>query len=659
MKPVDLPLLNSVSTPTIAPDGSRAVVAVTRPDLDADGYVGQLWSVPLTGGSPRRITRGFRDSEPRFSPDGSLLAFLRAGHKDAPQLHVMSATGGEPVRLTDQKLGVSTFRWAPDGSRIAFLARVPESGRYGTVDDVGAAAEPARRITTLKYRANGLGYTIDRRSQVFVVTVPDVGTEPVYPVAPSAADPKPEQHPAVPEAVQLTTADADHSGLSFAPDGRLLVVSARHETRDSDLVSDAFELDIDKPGAEAARLTDGTLSVLDTHVTAEGTVYLLAGEIGEGNDFVARNAGLYRFDGTESIRLTDAETVDLGEVGSHVSSFADGSVLVQNRSRGRVELLRVSRDGTVQSVWSEDVTVTGHAISGDSVVASFASPTTMGDVAIIRDGAVTTLTDFSRALVDTRIVEPVEFTATARDGYDVHGWVVLPEGEGPHPVLLNIHGGPFAAYSVALFDEAQIYADAGYAVVMCNPRGSAGYGHAHGRAIRQAMGTVDMTDVLDFLDGAIAAHPSLDGARVGIMGGSYGGYLTAWIIAHDHRFAAAIVERGFLDPEGFVGTSDIGSFFGDEYVGVDPDLIRAQSPQAVVDRVTTPTLVLHSEDDYRCPLPQAERYFAALRRQGTEAELLIFPGENHELSRSGRPRHRVQRFEAILDWWARYLPVAA
>lgn len=658
MKPADISLLNSVSTPTVAPDGSRAVVAVTRPDLDADSYVGQLWSVPLTNGSPSRITRGFRDSEPQFSPDGSLLAFLRAGHKDAPQLFVMSAEGGEPVKVTDQKLGVSVFRWAPDGSRIAFLSRVAEDGRYGTVDDLGAAAEPPRRFTTLKYRSNGLGYVTDRRSQVFIVSVPDVAGEPAYPKAPSASDPKPAPAPTVPQPVQLTAVDAEHGGLSFAPDGRLLVVSARHDSRDDDLVSDVFELDPNTPDAEATRITGGQLAVFDTHVSAEGTVYVTGYEVGDGNDFVARNAGLYRLDGSECVPLTDAETIDLNEMGSRLSSFADGSVLVQNRVRGRIELLRVSPDGAVESIWDDDVTVTGQAIVGATVVATFASPTTTGDVAVIRDGAITTLTDFSSAIVAAGIIEPIEFTVTARDGYDVHGWVVLPEGEGPHPVLLNIHGGPFAAYSVALFDEAQVYADAGYAVVMCNPRGSAGYGQAHGRVIRQAMGTVDMTDMLDFLDGAVAAHPSLGADRVGIMGGSYGGYLTAWIIAHDHRFAAAIVERGFLDPEGFVGTSDIGSFFGDEYVGVDPELMRSQSPQAVVGSVTTPTLVLHSEEDYRCPLPQAERYFAALKRQGTEAELLVFPGENHELSRSGRPRHRVQRFEAILEWWDRYLPVS-
>jgi dipeptidyl aminopeptidase/acylaminoacyl peptidase len=210
---------------------------------------------------------------------------------------------------------------------------------------------------------------------------------------------------------------------------------------------------------------------------------------------------------------------------------------------------------------------------------------------------------------------------------------------------------------VHLFDETQVLVDAGYAVVYCNPRGSAGYGRAHGRAIRQAMGTVDLADVLDFLDGAVAADPRLDSGRVGIQGGSYGGYLTAWTIAHDHRFAGAIVERGFLDPATFQGTSDIGTFFGDEYVGTDAADIARQSPMALVDQVTTPTLVIHSELDFRCPLEQATRYFSALKRSGTDAEMIIFPGENHELSRGGQPRHRIERFSAILDWWSRHLPL--
>ena len=178
-----------------------------------------------------------------------------------------------------------------------------------------------------------------------------------------------------------------------------------------------------------------------------------------------------------------------------------------------------------------------------------------------------------------------------------------------------------------------------------------------GQLITPSSHKFDFADVIDFLDGAVAADSTLDGSRVGVMGGSYGGYLTAWVIGHDHRFAGAIVERGFLDPISFQGTSDIGSFFGDEYVGTDPRAIVSQSSMAVVDQVSTPTLVLHSELDFRCPLEQATRYYSALKRRGVQAEMLIFPGENHELTRSGQPRHRVERFDAVLDWWNRFLPV--
>ena len=665
MKATDLPLLKSVSAPTIDPTAARAVVAVTRPNLDADAYVGQLWSIATDGSAPpRRITRGMNDSAPRFSPDGALIGFLRRDDDSPAQVYVMPADGGEPVQVTDAPLGVSSFRWSPGSTRIAFVARVPEDGRYGTVKELGAGAEPPRHLTSLKYRANGVGYISDRRNHVFLVDVPDPSGEPVYTPAPSAADPSPEKPASVPEATQLTSGDFDHGPIEFSPDGtRLALVAARHATRDDDLIKNVFEIDLAHPDAPLRELTstDDRLSIDSLAYTADGGLYFLASDVGvSGRDFVGRAVGLYRLGaaGERLVRLTDPESADLGEVGSAITVLPDGSALVQNRTRGLLELHSVSADGVMAPVAAWDAEITGHAHAAGVTVVSFTSPETAGDVAVLRDGESVVLTNFSAELLVAGIAPAIELQFEARDGYPLHGWLVLPRGEGPHPVLLNIHGGPHAQYTVSVFDEAQVYADAGYAVLMSNPRGSAGYGEEHGRAIRQAMGTLDMTDVLDFLEGAIERHPELDADRVGIMGGSYGGYLTAWTIAHDHRFAAAIVERGYLDPEGFVGTSDIGMFFGDEYTGTDPEQVKKQSPQAVVDRVTTPTFVVHSEEDLRCPLPQAERYYAALKRQGTDAELLIFPGENHELSRSGRPRHRVQRFDAILDWWARHLPVS-
>ncbi len=662
MRPADLPLLTGVSAPAVHPGGGRAVVSVTHPSFEADAAVGQLWTIPLTGhAAPRRLTRGFRDTAPRFSPDGRLLAFLRAAPKAPPQLYVVDAAGGEPVAVTDRLLGVTEFAWAPDGRSLAFVSRVPEQGRYGTVEGIEPAAESPRRIRTLKYQSNGLGYTIDRHAHVFLVAVPDVWGEPGVPPVPEADGSMPPK-PAVAEATQLTTGEWDDGPIAFSPDGATLAfVSARHETRDEDLRSNVFLLAIDGR-EEPVDVTGahGSYSVVAVQYGLNGVLYFSAQDVGEsGRDFVARNAALYALDhaGAAPRLLTDPETVDLTE--SDIVAWRDDSVLVRDRSRGALVLTEVTAEGGSRRLTDATTVVTGVGAAGDVVVVSVADARTAGDVALLGEDGLRLLTDFSKPLRAAGVLAPVELTVAARDGYPVHGWVVRPEGDGPHPVLLNIHGGPFAAYSGSLFDEAQVYAAAGYVVVMCNPRGSAGYGQEHGRVIRRRMGTVDRDDVLDFLAGAIAATPGADAERVGIMGGSYGGYLTAWTIAHDHRFAAAIVERGYLDPEAFVGTSDIGSFFSDEYTGTDPDLIRSQSPQAVVDRVTTPTLVLHSAADLRCPLGQAERYYAALKRRGVETELLVFPGEDHELSRSGRPRHRRERFEAILDWWARHLPTEA
>ena len=704
MKAADLPLLGSLSRPTIHPDGSRAVFARAHADFSADDYVGQLWSVALLGEpAPRRVTRGFRDSVPQFSPDGSLIGFLRARAGGAAQLHVVDAAGGEPVAMTDAALGVTDFRWHPSGDRIVFLARVPEPGRYGTVTGLSAESEPARRILTLRYRANGVGYTSDRRLHVFVAVVPNVWDEPRPASVPSVtdlagveSDADDDTEHAVPVVVpsglapvrRLTDGDFDHSGLAFSPDGsRLLTISARHAGRDGDLRGQIIELDLgsieDDESAETIAPVctvvgpGENLSISGLACADDGSLWFLATDLGlTGRDFVGRGTALYHggapFGGSAPIRVTDPERndqdhLDLDATGG-ITPLADGSALVLRGSRGRVELVRVHRQGQIDAVECGAAVVTAVAANGTTAVVAVQSDGTSGDLVLVRLDRLATgrgnaeshrLTDFSAALRATGLVTGIELTITGRDGYPVHGWLHTPPGPGPHPVLLTIHGGPFAQYTAALLDETQVYVDAGYAVVLCNPRGSCGYGEAHGRAIRQRMGTLDLADVLDFLDGVLRAEPVLDQDRIGIMGGSYGGYLTAWAIAHDHRFAAAIVERGFLDPEAFVGTSDIGDFFGDEYAGTDADLVRSQSPQSIVGQVSTPTLVLHSAQDLRCPLAQGERYYAALKRGGVPTELVIFPGENHDLSRTGRPRHRLQRFEIILDWWDRHLQATA
>lgn len=676
MKIADLELLQSVGRPSVAPDGSRAVVEVSHPSFEADSNVSQLWEVPLDAADARRdaaasrsrrLTRGAGDSSPQFSPDGTVIAFLRATD-GPPQLAIVDARGGEPLVVTDQKLGVGEFAWAPDSATIVYTARVPEPGRYGSVEGLAAPAEPARRITTLKYKANGLGYRNDRPAQLFAVDLPPADAEPVYDRAPLPTDaegdaPKPKK---VPESRQLTDDGTDHAAPRVTPDGTQVVfVAALHDSSDVDLRDDIWMLPLaasggDAPTASPVRRTGPEpLGIGDLVIGPDGRIWFTAQDLGpDGTDFVAKNGALYLIDGDSVSRLTDPADHDLAAAGLTVETAS--TVLAADTARGRAPLLRVDDHGGVSVLTPGDIEVTGHAIGGGSVVVAVMTPDSFGELALLEpeaDRGLELLTDFGAPLQARGLVTPVQLTVTGRDGYAVDGWVAVPPGDGPHPVLLNIHGGPFAQYSVHLFDETQVYVDAGYAVVYCNPRGSAGYGEAHGRVIKDAMGTVDLHDVLDFLDGAVAAHPELDGARVGILGGSYGGYLTAWTIAHDHRWAGAIVERGFLDPDSFIGTSDIGSFFSAAYTGDSAEHRATQSPQAVVAQVTTPTLVLHSELDLRCPLPQAESYYSSLKRNGVQAELVIFPGENHELSRSGRPRHRRQRFEIILDWWSRMLPV--
>jgi dipeptidyl aminopeptidase/acylaminoacyl peptidase len=640
MLPSDLAHLRTPSAPTLTPDGRLLAVAVGRIDLEADRYRSDLWLLPTDGSAPpRRFTSGRRDLRPRFSPDGRWLAFLRAPDDDRPQLHVMATDGGEPRQVGEHPLGVEAFAWGPDSTRIAYVARVPEEGRYGTDEDVPPEKEPPRRITTLQYRVDDLGFTFDRRPQVFVVDALADGAEPV----------------------QVTRGDYDHGDPAWSPDGTSLAfVSARHETRDEDAVSDVFVAPA--TGGDAVRVTAGDLAAVRPAFSPDGaTVWFVASEA----DLAGRPSVLWSVpaDGSgKPERLTDPERFD------HEPAFGGGvlpllvgedAVTTITMDRGAVRLLRFPVDGgePVELLGGRRV-VHDYTEAGGVVAAVVGDPTSAGEVVVVEDGPVRRerlLTDFGAELARHASLRPMEeLRATAPDGADVHGWLLKPAGKGPFPVVLTVHGGPFAQYGWTLFDEAQVYAGAGYAVVMGNPRGSAGYGESHGRAIVGDFGNLDSQDLLALLDAALQ-DPDLDGERTGVMGGSYGGFMTTWLVGHTDRFRAAISERACNVFDSFEGSSDIGWFFVPQYIGTDPDRVAAQSPLAHVDRIRTPMLLIHSEQDWRCPVEQAQRLFVALKQRRVEVELLLFPGEGHELSRSGLPSHRVARFEAVLDWWRRHL----
>jgi dipeptidyl aminopeptidase/acylaminoacyl peptidase len=640
MKPADLALLRIPGAPALSPDGQTAVVSVTRLDLDEDTYRAQLWTVRTDGSSPARpLTHGWRDSAPRFSPDGRFLAFVRAAKDGKPQLYVLPTDGGDARQVTtdDQHpLGVGAPVWSPDSTRIAYVTRVPEEGRYGTKEDVGPEKEPPRRITTLRYRLDNTGFVLDRRPHVFVL------------------DPFVEE----PAPLQVSIGDFDHADVTWSPDSSLLAfTSARHESRDVDLRRDVFVCTPEGTGLR--RVTDTTLNVAQPAFGPDGqTLYFLGEDLGpDGRVFVARLTGLFvvPVDGSERPRrLTDPERHHFGSSPARTVVTADG-VLFGNENRGAVDLVLVPFDGgEPRPVLAGARQAVGYDEAAGVVVATVTTGTDAGEVVVVHDGEQRLLTSFGEELFSTGRVRPIEeITATAPDGYPVHGWVVRPDGEGPHPVLLMIHGGPFAQYGWTLLDEAQVYAGAGYAVVMGNPRGSSGYGRAHGTSIRHNVGEVSATDLHALLDHALTA-PDLDSGRVGVMGGSHGGFMTTWLAGNSRRFRAAISERAVNAVDSFIGSSDIGWFFGEQYYG-DPEQRARQSPLSHAHKIETPMLIIHSEQDWRCPVEQAQRLFVALKLRGVEAELLLFPAESHELSRSGLPSHRIARFDAILDWWERHL----
>jgi dipeptidyl aminopeptidase/acylaminoacyl peptidase len=332
--------------------------------------------------------------------------------------------------------------------------------------------------------------------------------------------------------------------------------------------------------------------------------------------------------------------------------------------RGEQRVISVSPGGTVLDVAGGHRVITGWCPSSDGTAAVFtaSSPTQPGEVYWWDGTSDRQLTDLNGAFrEDADLVEPEEFTFDS-DGHEIHGWVYLPEGEEKVPLLFNIHGGPFTQYGWGFFDEFQVYADAGYGVVGINPRGSSGYGLAHGEAPCGRWSDDMPPDMLDLRSApheAAKLFPRLDTDRIGIMGGSYGGLATAMLTSMDTSYRSAVAERGVYNWVSMSGTTDI-PWFTQVYMYTDmPDGIDElweASPLARAHKIETPTLVLHSEGDYRCPVEQGQQFFGILHRGGVDTELLLFPpDEGHELSRSGKPKHRVERFEAILEWHGRYL----
>lgn len=625
MQPADLARLSIPSGPRLHPDGVRVAFVVSRMEFDEDRYHRSihLWD----GESARRFTSGPGDTSPRWSPDGFRLAFLRkADDDDHAQVAVMPTGGGEPEIATSFPLGVKQVEWSPDGTRLAVIG-VGWAPGWEEFDDEERQRRP-KRITRHRYRFDNQGWLHDRLAHLWIV------------------DPTGSQEP-----VDLTPGPFLVDAFSWAPDGSRLAYLSDHDERQLAPGTQVWEVPVD--GGDPTEAAPRAYWMLPSY-RPDGTLHLL----GTGTTDWPRPVGLWRRDPGGWTNLTahlDRSLVSLSAGPARLEW--DGDVAVSGlEDSGRFTLVAVRPDGTTDLLAGGDRLVTGFDRRSGTTVATISQPTCPPELYLIDDDEVR-LTSYSASL--PQMVAPEHFQVVS-DGVEVDAWVYLPPGEGPVPVLVNIHGGPASQYGFGFFDEFQVYAGAGYGVVASNPRGSSGRGEEFLRAVcGDGWGRVDLADVTAVVDEALARFPRLDPDRVGVMGGSYGGFLTAWAIAHDDRYASAVVERALLSFPSFAGTSDIGPTFPLHYTGVDYPEGWSRwweaSPLAVADRVRTPTLIIHAENDFRCPIEQAEQLFTALLRNGTEVELVRFPGEGHELSRSGKPRHRRERFEAILAWHDRHL----
>jgi dipeptidyl aminopeptidase/acylaminoacyl peptidase len=648
MRPEDVYALTSVGDPRLSPDGRRVAYVVSRIDREANAYRTAIWVAPLDGsGEPRQFTSGERsDHSPRWSPDGRRLAFVsnRDGDDEKKahgELYVMPANGGEARRLTDGKESVESIAWSPDSQRIAFARRVRDEA-YEEEDD---RRRPPRRFDRLYFKLDSVGWTGDRRKHLFVVGL-DGGDER-----------------------QLTDGDCENDEPAWSSDGsRIVFASMRGERWDVEFVAALYELEVDAGGGEPRRLTQPDESAGSAAFSADGSLIAYVHTPEDGTSPHHSQIAVMRSDGSERRVLTSSLDRQCAPFPLGREPAWDGDrVVFAVEDGGNVHLYSVPGDGSGGPellVGGEQSTGLYDVVDGELVYT--ASTHDRPHELFARGERMTSVCD--DFVEGHQLAEVERFTAASADGTEVDAWLVRPPGfdEGRrYPVLLTIHGGPFAQYGTGFFDEVQVYAGGGYCVLFSNPRGGSGYSEDWGRAIRgpggdagPGWGTVDYEDLMGVVDTALERFAFLDANRLGVLGGSYGGFMTSWIVGHSKRFKAALSERAVNHLVSAFGSSDIFWIFERQFGGPMCENVEEwlrMSPATYAREIETPLLVVHSENDLRCNIEQGEHLFTLLRLLGKEVELLRFPAESHELSRSGSPVHRVQRFEAVLDWFGRYL----
>jgi dipeptidyl aminopeptidase/acylaminoacyl peptidase len=659
----------------LSPDGRKVVYSQQRIDRKTEKKHADLFisrPSPDEWTEPRQLTHGdHRDSAPRFSPDSRSVLFVsnRDDEKQGQVYILPLADGGEARKVTDLKGSIQDAQWMPDGTSLllSFRRKDAEVVEREADPDRKELGTVCRRITRRIFKFNGPGLLPDERTHIVRV---DAATG---------------------EATWLTDGpDYDESDPTPSPCGRWVAfVSNRADDPDMDIFDDAiWVIAADGSSSEPRRIPAPKGPKGQPAFSPDGKRLAWFGPLGLPPAGRNRRLWVAPADGSAEARCVTADidvTLGSGVAGDHLGAIGSGPpiwgpdgrhVLVPVAKRGTSALMWVDVDAAEPELqpFIDDGATVGLAVTdaaATTLVAMRADAANPGELWLQRGGEPAR--PITRAHAETladRDLGAVEAVDVPRpDDHDrfgpIHGWIMTPPGFDPaqrYPAILQIHGGPHTQYGVNFMHEFQQLAGAGYVIGFCNPRGSSGYGEAHTQAVIGDWGGPDFRDVIAFAD-HLADLPYVDADRLGVTGGSYGGYMTSMIIGRDHRFKAAVVQRAVTNAISKYGSTDIHFWTEIELGDGEPPWMSEdrllsywrQSPMAYVKDARTPTLIIHSEQDWRCHIEQSEQLLFALKRLGVPTELIRFPGENHELSRSGRTDRRIARLTHMQRWFDTWL----
>jgi dipeptidyl aminopeptidase/acylaminoacyl peptidase len=644
-RPLDVFDLEWAEDPQIAPDGARVVYVRRFMDVMRDQRRAQLWIVQADGSGQRPIEAGDRDcGMPRWSPDGGRLLYV-CRHGSQAQIFVRWMDTGQTAVITRLVQSPGNATWSPDGRQIAFTMRVPEDARpLAPMPKAPAGAEwapPPRVIDKVVYRVDGAGYLEPGFTHLFVV--PADGGSPR----------------------QLTSGAFHHDGApSWTPDGRRVIISANrqpdweHEPQGSEL----FEVDVTTGALRALTSREGPDGAPVVSPDGRHVAYVGFDDTRQGY----RVSRLYLLDRAAGTSRELAPTLDR-DINDLVWSADSRGVYVSYDDQGTTRVALVPLTGAMRVLVGD---LGGNSIDrpyggGSFSVArtgalayTISAPDRPSDVAVLRGRArparLTALNDDLLAHKQLGAVEEM-WLVSSHDQRRVQSWLVKPPGFDPgkkYPLILEIHGGPFANYGPRFSADCQLYAAAGYVVLYVNPRGSTSYGEEFGNLIHHAYPGNDYDDLISAVDAAIA-RGYVDPARLYVTGGSGGGVLTSWIVGKTDRFRAAVVAKPVINWSSFVLTADFTSFFYRYWFPGPPwehaEHYHARSPLSLVGNIKTPTMLLTGEADYRTPISESEQLYQALKLRKIDTVLVRIPGASHSIDE--RPSQLIAKALHILAWF--------